>query len=128
MRVFIDSNIFLAVIEGSTGSQAGRQLLNNDDITRCTSLLNLVEIRNVLMKKKQETREFSETLLTWLENQLDVIVYESPALSDIDELHERELLDPMDCFFVLMAEEEDCVFVSLENELQDAGAVGPADI
>jgi len=52
MRVFVDSNVFVASLtnEPSRGDVATKFL--NRDFEFCTSILNLMEIRSVMTKKK----------------------------------------------------------------------------
>lgn len=125
MKAFIDTNIFIAVIEGSDGAEAGRELLNKSEWELCTSLLNIVEMRDVLMKKKHKSRETAKELIDWLLNHLDIIVKEAPPLSSINDSHEETLMDPMDCILYEMSTEIDAVFFSLEKELHHHGASHP---
>ncbi|MEF8821542.1 MAG: type II toxin-antitoxin system VapC family toxin [Halovenus sp.] len=53
MRLFVDTNIFVANLVDEPGrSQAATDLLDSDHDLH-TSLLNLMELRTVLVKKKQ---------------------------------------------------------------------------
>jgi predicted nucleic-acid-binding protein len=128
MRVFVDTNVFIAVIEESDGSEAGRKLLNKKNYELCTSYLNIIEVRDVLMKKKRKERSFAEEVIEFLLENLDTIVESAPNLTVIDEEHRETLMDPMDCVFHQMSVELSSTFVSLERELQDHGAKDPADI
>jgi len=53
MKVFVDTNVFIASLtdEPARGDTA-TQLLNEDH-EFCTSILNLMEMRSVMTKKKQ---------------------------------------------------------------------------
>lgn len=128
MKVFIDTNIFIAVIEESQGSDAGRKLLNKQSWTIGTSTLNLVEVRNVLMKKKHKDADFANTVIDWLKEQLDFVISDPPDMQRVDSVHKSKLLDPMDCLFYCLSNEQNAVLSSLENELTDHGAKHPCDL
>lgn len=52
MRCFLDTNLFVAVLTGeSDQADAARNVMNSDH-TLLTSVLNLMELRTVLSKKK----------------------------------------------------------------------------
>mgnify|MGYP006282771885 FL=1 len=53
MKLFVDSNVFIASLTDEPGrGRTAIQLLDSDH-EFCTSILNLMEIRSVLMKKKR---------------------------------------------------------------------------
>ena len=53
MKVFVDTNVFIASLTDEPGrGKIATQLLNKDH-EFCTSILNLMEIRSVMTKKKR---------------------------------------------------------------------------
>lgn len=136
MKIFVDTNIFVAVIEESEGSRPGKQLLNKQienpnnegEIRLCTSYLNIIEVRNVLMKKKHKERETAEDITEWLKEHLDDLISTAPDLKDIDNTHQETLLDTRDVIFYQISDEFSAVFASLERELIDHGAKHPSNL
>lgn len=52
-RVFLDTNVFVASITGEQGRAETAKRLLNSEYDFYTSLLNLLELRTVLTKKKR---------------------------------------------------------------------------
>ena len=64
MKVLVDTNVFVASLtdEPARGDVATELLNQNHDF--CTSILNLMEIRSVLTKKKRVEQERVEDVLS----------------------------------------------------------------
>lgn len=124
MRVFIDTNVFISVIEGSEGSGVGRKILNKEwEI--CTSVLNLMEIRTVLVKKKHEPQEKVESIIEWLKDQLDTVFERLPELYHIEGTQKDTLLYPLDCIFHHISDDKGMPLVTFDSELLDHGGTSP---
>ena len=72
MKLFIDSNVFVASLtdEPQRGEAATRLLNRNDEF--CTSILNLMEIRSVLTKKKHVEQERVEGVLSDIYTEVEI--------------------------------------------------------
>lgn len=128
MKVFVDTNVFVASLtdEPDRGDVATEFL--NHDYDFCTSILNLMEIRSVMTKKKQVEQARVETVLDDLAENVDVY---APEISDqiAAYQHQREsLLYTMDCVLLALADDVDATFVTFDGELLDHGGVAPSDI
>ncbi|RJX49296.1 type II toxin-antitoxin system VapC family toxin, partial [Halonotius pteroides] len=79
MKVFVDTNVFIASITDEPGrGDVATELLNgNHDF--CTSILNLMEIRSVLTKKKRVEQERVEEVLADIYGGVDIY---APEISD----------------------------------------------
>jgi len=64
MKVFVDTNVFIASITEEPGRGEIATELLNENHEFCTSILNLMEIRSVLTKKKRVEQEQVEDVLT----------------------------------------------------------------
>lgn len=125
MKIFVDSDVFIAALtsEPQRGPIA-RDLLNQSHIL-CTSLLNLMEVRTVLAKKKQQPQPKVENAINKMRNGLDEVVESPPSLILTNEKQKQTLLYPMDCLFYSKSDEEDAIPISFDRELRHHGAVHP---
>jgi predicted nucleic acid-binding protein len=128
MTVFVDSNVFVASVtdEPSRGDVA-TELLNRD-FEFSTSILNLMEIRSVLTKKKRTEQEEVEAVLEDIYEEVDIY---APEISDqiaAYGMQRESLLYTMDCVLLALAEDVDATFVTFDGELLDNGAVSPGEL
>ena len=128
MKLFIDSNVFVASLtdEPQRGEAATRLLNRNDEF--CTSILNLMEIRSVLTKKKHVEQERVEGVLSDIYTEVEIY---APEISDQISAYERQrdtLLYTLDCVLLALADDVDAAMVSFDGELLDNGAISPSDV
>ncbi|WP_135363070.1 type II toxin-antitoxin system VapC family toxin [Halosimplex halophilum] len=128
MTVLVDSNVFVASVtdEPSRGDVATELL--NQDFEFCTSILNLMEIRSVLTKKKRTEQEEVEAVLEDIYEEVDIY---APEISDqitAYGMQRESLLYTMDCVLLALAEDIDATLVTFDGELLDNGAVSPGEL
>jgi len=128
MKVFVDTNVFIASLtdEPSRGP-AATQLLNQEH-EFCTSVLNLMELRSVLTKKKQIEQTEAEEVLSDIYTQVDIY---APEISDqiTAYSHQQEsLLYTLDCVFLALADDIGATLTTFDSELLDHGAVQPSNL
>lgn len=128
MKVFVDTNVFVASLtdEPARGATATRFL--DADYDFCTSILNLMEIRSVLTKKKQIEQQQVEDTLTDIYGSVDIY---APDISDqitAYQLQEETLLYTTDCVLLTLADDIDAEMATFDAELIDNGAVSPAEL
>jgi predicted nucleic acid-binding protein len=125
MKVFVDTNVFIASLTAEPNrGEIATQLLNQDH-DFCTSILNLMEIRSVLTKKKRVEQDRVEAVLSDIYSSVDIY---APEISDqiaAYELQEETLLYTMDCVLLALANDVDATLVTFDGELLDHGAVVP---
>ncbi|MFB6179822.1 MAG: type II toxin-antitoxin system VapC family toxin [Halorientalis sp.] len=128
MRVFVDTNIFVASLTDEPGrGETATALLDRDD-EFLTSVLNLMELRTVLTKKKRIEQERVESTLDDIADNVTIC---APEISDQTAAYEKQketLLYPLDCVLLALATDLDAEFVTFDSELLDHGAVSPEDI
>ena len=128
MSAFFDTNVLVAAVTKDTDrSRAARRLLNEID-DGYTSIVNLMELRSVLAKKKAIERDRIERIEDRIARKTTVVF---PDASDIVAANRRQrdaLLYPMDAIVLAAAESVDCPLVSFDSELLDHGAVGPSEL
>lgn len=125
MKVLVDTNVFVASLtdEPSRGDVA-KEFLNGDH-DYCTSLLNLMELRSVLTKKKRSEQDRVEETLDDLFEELEVY---APEISDQIEAYNLQrdtLLYTTDCLLLALAEDVEATLVTFDAELLEHGAVDP---
>lgn len=127
MRVFVDTNVFIAstVDEPGRGDLASEFL--NQDFEYCTTIFNTMEFRTALAKKKQVEQERVEERLVDIFESVDVYFPSMDEMIDAYELQEEILLYPMDCMILAMADGEDAPLVTFDSELLENGAKSPDD-
>lgn len=128
MKIFVDTNVFIASLtdEPSRGEIA-TQLLNEDH-EFCTSILNLMEIRSVMTKKKRVEQDRVEAVLSDVYSSMDIY---APEISDqitAYELQRDNLLYTIDCVLLALANDVDATMVTFDGELLDHGGVAPKEL
>ncbi|MUV90546.1 PIN domain-containing protein [Halapricum sp. CBA1109] len=128
MKVFVDTNVFVASLtdEPARGDVA-TELLNQDH-DFCTSILNLMELRSVLTKKKQIEQDRVEGVIADVYSRVDIY---APEISDQIEaysLQQETLLYTLDCVLLALAEDIDATLTTFDGELLDNGAIEPSDL
>jgi predicted nucleic acid-binding protein len=105
--------------------ETATRLLNRDE-EFCTSILNLMEIRSVLTKKKRVEQDRVEGVLSDIYESIDIY---APEISDQITAYERQrdsLLYAMDCVLLSLTDDVGATMVSFDRELLDNGAVSPS--
>lgn len=125
MKVLLDTNVLLSLVEGGENSGAGRRILDDPDVCSCLTPLNVMEFRHVLIKGRHEERTTVERLVNYLKRQVDEVITDTPSFETVDDTHAETLLDPPDCILYVTAEAAGVTFVSAERELQHHGALAP---
>lgn len=128
MKVLVDTNVFIASLteEPARGDVATEFL--NQDHDFCTSILNLMEIRSVMTKKKRVEQDRVEDVLSDIYTQVDI---SAPEISDqisAYSLQQDTLLYTLDCVLIALADDLDATLATFDSELLDNGAVEPSDL
>lgn len=127
-RLFVDTNVFVASITDEPGRGAVATDLLNGDFDFYTSLLNLMELRTVLAKKKQVEQQEVAEVLREITDAVDIVVPEGSDVVTANELQQETLLYPMDCLILAVADDQDSELVTFDAELLDAGAIDPSNL
>ncbi|ATW89316.1 PIN domain-containing protein [Halohasta litchfieldiae] len=128
MKVFVDTNVFIASItEEPARGEIATELLN-ENYEFCTSILNLMEIRSVLTKKKRVEQEQVENILTDIYGRVDIYAPEISDQISAYSLQEDTLLYTLDCVLLALAEDVDATMVTFDGELLEHGAIEPAEL
>ena len=128
MRIFVDTNVFVASLTDEPGRGETATRLLDADRDFCTSILNLMEIRSVLTKKKQIEQQQVEETLSDIYATVDIY---APEISDHVAAYQRQretLLYTTDCVLLSLAEDVDAELVTFDGELLDNGAVPPSSL
>ena len=125
MSAFFDTNVLVAAVTADTdrSTDAIRALNEIDD--GYTSILNIMELRSVLAKKKSFERDRIEQIEDRIARKTTVVF---PDASDIVAANRHQLETfcyPMDALICATAASLDCPLVSFDAELLDHGAVEP---
>lgn len=128
MKVFVDTNVFVASLTDEPSRGETATALLNQDYGFCTSVLNLMEIRSVLTKKKQTEQERVEDILRDIYTAVDIY---APEISDQIEaysLQQETLLYTLDCILLALADDIDATLTTFDRELIANGAVAPGEL
>ncbi len=85
MKLFIDTNIFISAIFGEEErSEIAKEVLNLE-VDKYTSLLNLMEIRSVLSKKKQISKKEIEKVIDDIIHGTEIVIPDSSSFIQSSE-------------------------------------------
>jgi|GEM_PF-1958469 len=128
MKLFLDTNLFVAAVtdEPETGAIAAELL--NADHELLTSTLNLMELRTVLTKKQRLELSRANAIQTEITRDVSVVIPDASDMMDANHLQQETLLYPLDCLILACAQGHDADLVSFDSELQDAAALSPAEL
>lgn len=128
MKLLLDTNILVAAVTRDTErSDAAIALLNEADDTY-VSVLNLMELRSVLSKKKQFERDRIDQIEHRITARTTVTFPDASDMLAANHRQSETLLYPMDALVLTAAEAIDATLVSFDTELVDHGAVHPENI
>lgn len=128
MKVFIDTNVFIASITDEPGRSDVATAILNEDHEFCTSILNLMELRSVLTKKKRVEQERVEEVLNEIYSHVDIYAPEISDQISAYSLQEDTLLYTLDCVLLALAEDIDATLVTFDSELLENGGVDPSTL
>ncbi|PGF17171.1 VapC toxin family PIN domain ribonuclease [Natrinema sp. CBA1119] len=128
MRLFLDTNVFVAAVtdEPETGEIAAALLSADHEFL--TSTLNLMELRTVLTKKQRLELSRANTIQTEITQDVAVVIPDASDMMDANRLQQETLLYPLDCLILACSQGHDAELVSFDTELETAGALAPADL
>ena len=128
MSVFLDTNVLVAAVTADTErSDTAVDLLNSADDSY-VSVLNLMELRSVLAKKKQIERDRITQIENRITSRTTVTFPDASDMISANQLQSEALLYPMDALILAAAEAVDATLVSFDSELREHGAEHPADV
>lgn len=127
MRLFLDTNIFIAAVtdEPDTGTVAV-ELLDSDH-EFLTSTMNLMELRSVLTKKQRLKLSRAEAIQDEITADVRVVIPDASDMMDANRLQRETLLYPLDCLILACAQGHDAELVSFDSELRESDACAPQD-
>jgi predicted nucleic acid-binding protein len=128
MKVFVDTNVFIASITDEPGRGDVATELLNESHEFCTSILNLMEIRSVLTKKKRVEQQRVEDVLTDIYGRVDIYAPEISDQISAYSLQQDTLLYTLDCVLLALAEDIDATLVTFDGELLENGAISPSEL
>lgn len=125
MNAFFDTNVLVAAVtHDSARSDAAVQILNEVD-DRYTSILNVMEIRTVLTKKKHFDQHRVDRIEDRIIRKTTVTFPDASDIVAANQLQSETLLYPMDALILTAAESVECPLVSFDRELVEHGAARP---
>nr|WP_101351964.1 PIN domain-containing protein [Haloarcula taiwanensis] len=120
--------ILIAVVtQDSEQSAAARELLNTTENLH-VSVLNLMELRSVLSKKKQFERDRVDQIEARITSRTTVTFPDASDMLAANQLQSDTLLYPMDALVLTAADAIEGTLVSFDRELVEQGAVRPEEV
>jgi predicted nucleic acid-binding protein len=128
MTLFLDTNVLVAAVTQDTDrSELAIKALNHAD-DPYTSVLNLMELRSVLAKKKTMERDRIEQIEQRITSRTTVTFLDASDVMAANRRQSEDLLYPMDALILAAAESVDATLISFDKELLDNGATHPQDV
>lgn len=128
MKVLVDTNVFVASLTDEPARGDVATGLLNQDHDFCTSILNLMEIRSVMTKKKQVEQDRVEDVLSDIYTRVDIYAPEISDQISAYSLQQDTLLYTLDCVLLALAEDIGATLATFDSELLDNGAVEPSGL
>ena len=128
MSILIDTNVLVAAVTDDTDRSAAAIDVLNESVDPYVSVLNLMELRSVLSKKKQFERDRIEAIEHRITARTTVTFPDASDMMEANRLQSETLLYPMDALVLTAAEAVDATLVSFDGELLEHGAVPPAEV
>jgi len=128
MKVFVDTNVFIASLtdEPDRGDTATRFL--DQDFDFCTSVLNLMEIRSVMMKKKRIEQAEVEEVLDDVAAQVDIYALDMEDQVEAYRRQRETVLYTLDCVLMALSDDIEAELVTFDAELLEHGCVSPGEL
>lgn len=128
MKVFVDTNILVAVLtEEEERFSEAKELLNSDHQV-VTSMLNLMEVRSVLSKKKNHERTEIQEVEEDIIEMADIIIPDSSDFITANHIQKEKYAYPLDSILMAIAGNADAELASFDSELLDNGAKEPKEL
>jgi predicted nucleic acid-binding protein len=128
MKLLLDTNVLVAAVTlDSERSETAVELLNDAQDTY-VSILNLMELRSVLAKKKQFERDRIDRIEGRITSRTTVTFPDASDMIAANKLQSETLLYPMDALVLSAADAIDATLVSFDAELVEHGAKQPQDV
>lgn len=125
MSLFLDSNIFIAIVTGDTDrSDVACELLNSER-EFYSSIYNIMEVRNVLATKYQFERSRIKSVENTIRTYADPVTHSSVLIQRADELQEETYVTAMDAIMLAAAAHIDGTLVTFDSELHRYDAIPP---
>lgn len=128
MRLFLDTNLFVAILTDESGAETDARRVLDSDHQLFTSVLNLMELRTVLTKQKLFELAEVERAQQRIVDRTTVTVPDAGDVLAANERQEETLVYPMDALILSSAEAMDATLVTLDAELQEHGAIPPGEV
>lgn len=128
MDVFVDTNILVSAVSAEEErSEVARDLLDSD-FRIFTSLLNIMEFRTVMTKKKGFELSEVKVIEKDIVESLEIIVPGSSDFVEANKIQIENLLYPFDCLILEMSDDRDLELVSFDSELVENVAKEPKEL
>lgn len=128
MKLFVDSNILIAVITDEKDRFDEAKELLNSKHQIVTSTINLMEVRSVLAKKKNQEKSEIEKVEKNIVDLTDIILPDSSDFLTANRIQKENYAYPLDSILMAIAENAEAQLVSFDKELIKNGAKEPKDI
>lgn len=127
MRAFFDTNVLVAAVTADTDRSAAAVRVLNETDDGYTSILNVMELRSVLAKKKAFDRDRIDRIEEQIARKTTVTFPDASDIVAANEHQSETLLYPMDALILAAAESVDGPLVTFDSELLEHGAVEPTE-
>ncbi|MDR5673659.1 PIN domain-containing protein [Halalkaliarchaeum sp. AArc-GB] len=128
MKLLLDTNVLVAAVTRDTDRSDDAIELLNDTDQQFVSVLNLMELRSVLTKKKGFERDRIQQIENRIVSRTTVTFPDASDVMAANRLQSETLLYPMDALVFAAADAIDATLVSFDSELIEHGAKSPTAV
>lgn len=128
MQLLVDTNVFVANMTDEPGrGQIATELLDSEH-ELFTSLLNLMELRTVLAKKKRHEIDRVREAIGRVAVDVGIFIPDATDIMAANNLQNETLLYTMDAIIATLAKRNDLTLVTFDSELLEHDAVEPSAV
>ena len=128
MKAFFDTNVLVAAVTTDTDRSTDAVRLLNEVEDGYSSIINLMELRSVLAKKKRFEQDRIDQIEDRIARKTTVVFPDASDIIAANRLQRHSLLYPLDAIVLAAAETVECPLVSFDAELLEQGAVEPIEL
>jgi predicted nucleic acid-binding protein len=128
MKLLLDTNVLVAAVTRDTDRYDEAIALLNEAEDAYVSVLNPMELRSVLSKKKQFERQRIEQIENRITSRTTVTFPDASDMMAANRRQSESLMYPMDAMVLAAADAVDATLVSFDSELVEHGAARPRDV
>ncbi len=128
MELLVDTNIFVSNLVDEPGrGEIATELLDSEH-ELYTTILNLMELRSVLVKKERQEADRVRETVAKIPGKVGLLIPDAGDMMAANNYQNETWLYTMDAIIATLAKRNDLTLVTFDSELLEHDAVAPESI